>query len=531
MGENVRKLTAQQIPPPTLTAARFKPTNPHKTLTTMPETKPPLLTQLQNIVGSQNVLQGLDATPYHTDERLRYHHPPIAVIRPQDTTQICAIVQLCADQNIALIAQGGNTGLVGGCAVLPDTPSIVLNLNALNRILSLDPLNQTITVQAGVTLAQVHDAAQAYNLMFPLTLASQDSATIGGNLATNAGGMQVLRYGTMRDLCMGIEVVLANGQTLSALNTLRKNNTGYDLKHLFIGSEGTLGIITAAVLKLYPAPQHREVALIACAHPEQLMHAFDRLRQHFNAQLTAFEYIAPEALDLVCAHLSCRHPWAHSNKTYHSALLEISHHIEYSEIEINAPTHPHPSLTHTLNALLTQGTIQDAIFANSLAQVQQLWQIRERISSAQKAQGPNIKHDISLPISAITAFISETGLLLEQHHPGIQPMVFGHIGDGNLHYNVSAGQAFKTGQELMQNEAAINALVYAQVHKHHGSISAEHGIGILKRDLMSSVKNPTELATMQLIKHALDPKNILNPHKVLPDSPTQTQSITPNARK
>ena len=468
-----------------------------------------LLAQLRSLIGENHVRTGEAAKPFHTDERNRYHRAPLAVVLPESVEQISQIVRLCATHTpkVALIAQGGNTGLVGGCAVLEHTPSLILNLTRLNRIIALDTQNQTMTVQAGVTLAQVQQHAAAHDLLFPLSLASEDSATIGGNLATNAGGTQVLRYGTMRELCLGLEVVLADGQVLSELNTLRKNNTGYDLKQLFIGAEGTLGIITAAVLKLYPQPVRRQVALIGATDLPRLMQAFDRLRQRFDANLTAFELISPYAMQLVCGHLHCAHPWAHTPNLY-SALIELSQ--THNENDAQSCLMP-------LNELLEQNLIEQAIVADSLAQAEHLWRLREQISAAQKAVGKNVKHDVSVPISAIATFIDTTEAALEAAYPGIQTVVFGHMGDGNVHFNVSAGAAFANADELMAHEEAINTIVYQQVEHHHGSISAEHGIGLLKKARMFDIKSPVQLHLMRAIKSTLDPHKLMNPHKVLPD--------------
>ena len=305
---------------------------------------------------------------------------------------------------------------------------------------------------------------------------------------------------------MGLEVVLADGQVLSALNTLRKNNTGYDLKHLFIGAEGTLGIITQAVLKLYPMPATRQVALIACHDLTDLLSAFMALRQNLDARLTAFEMMAPYALDLVCAHLNCAHPW--QSTPMYSALIEISQ-----------PTLATDETLHTtLTDLMAAQTVQNALIAENLSQAEQFWRMREQISAAQKAQGKNIKHDVSVPISAIAQFIEQTDVALAQKYHGIQTVVFGHIGDGNVHFNVSAGTAFANPDALMAHESVINQMVYEHVQVFNGSISAEHGIGLLKRELMNSIKSNVELQTMRAIKHALDPHNRMNPHKIFSDS-------------
>lgn len=461
---------------------------------------------LSSIVGDAFTRTGDAAVAFHTDERNRYHAAPIAVVLPDSVEQVAQIVKLCAAQlpPVALIAQGGNTGLVGGCAVLADTPSILINLSRLNREIKIDALNRTAYVQAGVTLEQVHQAANAHQLIFPLTLASQNAATIGGNLATNAGGTQVLRYGNMRDLCLGLEVVLANGDVWHGLNTLRKNNTGYDLKHLFMGSEGTLGIITAAVLKLFPTPSARQVALIATNDLTQVLAAFAFVQARFDAQLTAFEYISAAALDIVCAQFSTPNPFGYAT-AHEYALIELSSNLSLAD----------DALDNTLSELIQQNVIQNALIAQNEQHAIDFWRLRERISAAQKRVGKNIKHDISLPISNLIDFSSSTQAALQAAFPGILPMIFGHIGDGNLHFNVSMGDAFQNDHALMANELAINEIVYAQVANFGGSISAEHGIGLLKRELLAQTKSVVEINLMRAIKQQLDPLNIMNPHKII----------------
>ena len=467
---------------------------------------------LSLIVGANHVRTGESAQAFHSDERNRYHHAPLAVVLPCSTEEVAQLVQLCSAQQppIAVIPQGGNTGVVGGCAVLVERNSILLNLSRLNNIIAIDPANRTLTVQAGVTLEMAQKAASAHGLIFPLTLASQSAATIGGNLATNAGGTQVLSYGTMRDLCLGLEVVLPSGETWQNLNTLRKNNTGYDLKHLFIGAEGTLGLITAAVLKLFPAPNETQVALISATDVNGIVDSFDVLQRQFDSQLTAFEYITPAALKLVCAQFDWDLPF--NDELSHVALIEISSATSHVQLESMLQTQ--------LHALIEQTTLTNALLAQNLSQAAYFWRLRENISAAQKRVGKNIKHDISVPISSICAFINNTYNALEQAYPNIEPIVFGHIGDGNLHFNVSKGCAFSNEEELMAHESAINAIVYEQVARFNGSISAEHGIGLLKRDLMPNIKPPVELMLMQQIKHTLDPLNIMNPNKVIPNAST-----------
>lgn len=466
--------------------------------------------QLQKIVGQTGVRLGVDAQNFHYDERNRYHHAPIAVVLPNSVDEVSQVVLCCGAQMppIALIPQGGNTGLVGGCAVLPDCPSILINLTRLNQVILIDAINQTATVQSGVTLEKLHQAVAQHQLSFPLTLASQNAATIGGNLATNAGGTQVLRYGTMRDLCLGLEVVLADGSIWHGLNTLRKNNTGYDLKNLFIGSEGTLGIITSAVLKLYPEHTQRLVIFIACHSLENIIQAFSSFKQSFDHQLTAFEYISDNALSLVCKQFEMKYPFGEikdKETTSHTALIELS---STQPLDAN-------SLIHVLGELNDLEVVCHAIVAQNEQQAMGFWRLREFISAAQKRVGRNIKHDISLPISTIAAFSFSTNQALQKAFPNIEPIVFGHIGDGNLHFNISRGLAFVDADELMVHESAINGIVYEQVKQHNGSISAEHGIGLLKRDLLNAVKSPLEIKLMQQIKKQFDPNEIMNPNKVL----------------
>ncbi|TDR32831.1 FAD-binding oxidoreductase [Hydromonas duriensis] len=465
------------------------------------------LKALITCVGEAHLLTDEAAKPFTQDERNRYHHPALAVVFPKTTEQVARIVQLCANHQppIAIIPQGGNTGLVGGCAVLTHRDSILLNLSRMQQVLDIDRDNRTMTLQAGVTLEQAQQTAEAHQLLFPLTLASQNAATIGGNLATNAGGTQVLRYGNMRDLCLGLEVVLPTGEVWQGLNRLRKNNTGYDLKHLFIGAEGTLGIITAAVLKLFPAPQQTQVAMLAAPSVAGIARSFDVLQRQFDAQLTAFEYISPSASQLVCAQFNW--PPLFSNHNAHVALIELSH--AQPDASLNE------QLQNQLSQLIDNQTLDDVLMAQNLNQANNFWRMREHISAAQKRTGPNIKHDISVPISAIVPFIEQTTLTLEQAYSGIQPIVFGHMGDGNLHFNISCGRAFATSEQLMARERDINNMVYEKVTQFGGSISAEHGIGLLKRDLMPSIKSAVELNMMRQLKNTFDPLNIMNPEKII----------------
>jgi FAD/FMN-containing dehydrogenase len=464
-----------------------------------------ILDACRALVGAPHVLTGADAAPYLIDQRRRFTGNALAVLRPADSNEVAALVRLCAQHRIAIVPQGGNTGLVLGSVPDAGGNACVLSLGRLNRIRAVDPVNNTMTAEAGCILQTVQQRAAEHGRLFPLSLASEGSCTIGGNLSTNAGGTGVLRYGNTRDLCLGLEVVTAQGDILSNLRGLRKDNTGYDLRGLFIGAEGTLGVITAAVLKLYPQPKTRMTALAALRTPQQALTLLNLAQEHCGAALTAFELMSDACLRLVSRHFpDVQSPFSAPHAQY--ALLELSD----SESEAHAQT----LLQQVLGDALQSGLIDDAAVASSLAQSANLWALRERISDAQAREGKNIKHDVSVPISRIGNFIDATDALLQQHFPGCRMVTFGHLGDGNLHYNVAAPVGVDD-DVFIASQTAINLIVHDSVDRHGGSISAEHGIGVLKREELQRYKSPLELQMMRKIKQALDPLNLMNPGKII----------------
>ena len=457
-------------------------------------------------IGAAYVLTDTAAmAPYLTDWRGRATGSALAILRPSNTEEVAALVRLCNQYRVPIVPQGGNTGLVLGS--IPDNSgaSIVLSLNRLNRIRSIDLINNTMTVDAGCILQNVQSAAADVDRLFPLSLAAEGSCTIGGNLSTNAGGTAVLRYGSMRDLCLGLEVVTAKGDVWSALRGLRKDNTGYDLRDLYIGAEGTLGIITAAVLKLYPRPKAIVTALVAVDSPHDALQLLSLAQQRCGASLTAFELMSRYCITLVTHHFSTlRMPLSHVAPQY--VLLELSDHV--SEI------HANELFEALIRAALELKLISDAVVATSLAQSAAIWNLREHIPLAQAKEGKNIKHDISVPISRIGDFIMQTDALLKDAFPDCQLVTFGHLGDGNLHYNVSPA-AGHDGDALLGNQSEINRIVHDHVNQFGGSISAEHGIGALKYEELRLYKSPVEMQLMQQIKSAFDPLNLMNPGKVI----------------
>ncbi|MDY7538230.1 FAD-binding oxidoreductase [Undibacterium sp. RTI2.1] len=464
------------------------------------------LTQCTKIVGKDNVIcDPADVAPYVTDWRKRFQGKALAVIRPGSTSEVAAVVGLCKQYAIAIVAQGGNTGLVLGSVPDQSGQQIVLSLSRLKQIRQIDTVNNTITVEAGCLLVQVQEAAEHAQRLFPLSLASEGSCTIGGNLSSNAGGTAVLRYGNARELCLGLEVVTANGEVWNGLRGLRKDNTGYDLRDLFIGAEGTLGIITAAVLKLYPQPKAKVTALAALHSTETALELLTLAQAHCGSALTGFELMSEACLQLVHQHFpNIPQPLATPSPQF--VLLELSD----SESEL----HANDVLEGLLNTAIEANIITDAMVAMSLHQSQAMWHLREHISTAQAAEGKNIKHDVSLPISEIAHFVNTTNTLLQQAFPECRMIIFGHLGDGNLHYNVSPPLTV-SDTDFIQQQANINQIVHDSVHQHNGSISAEHGIGMLKKDEILRYKSDVEMQLMRSIKAALDPHNLMNPGKIL----------------
>ena len=461
---------------------------------------PSLSERLVGIVGPAHVLtDASDMAPFVADWRGRYVGQAQCVVRPENTQQVAAVVKACADAGVPIVPQGGNTSLCGAATADGSGRAVVLGLGRMNRIAAVDPKNNTILAEAGCTLAAVQEAAAAVDRLFPLALASEGTCQIGGNLSTNAGGVQVLRYGNTRELTLGLEVVLPSGEIWNGLRGLRKDNTGYDLKQLFIGAEGTLGIITAAVLKLFPLPKMQTTCWLNLASPAAAVDLLGQAKAAFDAHLTAFELISQVSLGLVLKNIpettapTAASPW------YVLA--------EFSDVE--------PALLENwLSARHTAGEVSDAVIAQSGAQAKKLWFLREHISEAQKIEGISIKHDVSVPVSALPEFISRADAALDEAFPGIRIVTFGHVGDGNLHYNLSRPDA-QENSAFIASQPEVNRIVHDTVHALNGSISAEHGIGQLKRDELLRYKDPVEIALMRRIKQAIDPDGLMNPGKIL----------------
>ena len=462
-----------------------------------------LLDVLSQIVGPAHVLTAADQLEAALVEpRGLYRGHARALVRPASTAEVAAVVKACAEARAPITPQGGNTGLVGG--QIPIGPEIVLSLKRLNRVRELDPLADSLIVEAGVTLAEAQAAAERADRLFPLSLASEGTCTIGGNLATNAGGVAVLAYGNARELATGVEVVLPDGRIVEALSKLRKDNTGYDLKDLFIGAEGTLGIITAAALKLFARPKARETAFIGLASPERALALFRSARETFGTNVVSFELMPRIALDFVLNHaprardpLGASHPWY--------VLAEIASQVAGG---LNEP------VTEWLGRAAEDGSIDDAALAASDEQRKAFWTLRESISDVQKFEGGSIKHDVSVPLGAVPAFLAQASAAVMKRSPRARVVAFGHMGDGNIHFNVSQPIGADK-QAFLADWEGMNEVVHEIVAQHQGSFSAEHGIGRLKRDLLARKKDPVALDVMRAIKAALDPLGIMNPGKVL----------------
>ena len=476
-----------------------------------------LLEALRRAVGPANVLTEGDLSAWELDWRKRSHGKALAVVRPGATEEVAEVVRLCAKfqaaTGVSIVPQGGNTGLVVGSTPDDSGLQIVLSLQRMNTVRAIDAGNLTVTVEAGCVLQTLQEKTRAAGFLFPLSLAAEGSCTIGGNLGTNAGGTQVVRFGNTRDLCLGLEVVTAQGDIWHGLSGLRKDNTGYDLRNLFIGSEGTLGIITAATMKLYPLPAAQ---LTAWALVPSLDHALTLLglaHQHLGAGLTGFEVMGHFALSLVAKQFpQQRVPFldAAASRPAESGwcvLLENSGH--------ESEAHAREQFERLLEAAMTGGSVLDAVVAENLTQAAALWHIRESIPLAQAQEGLNIKHDISIPVSSIPEFVRAMDQLLQKAVPGVRLVNFGHLGDGNLHYNVQAPQGMDGQAFLRDYEEQVNTLVFDSVTRFDGSISAEHGVGSLKVDKLALHKSPVALGMMESIKKALDPNNLMNPGRVI----------------
>jgi FAD/FMN-containing dehydrogenase len=468
----------------------------------------PLVDRLRAIVGAAHVLTEGDLTAWEQDWRKRSRGKALAVVRPASTQQVAEVVKACAAAGTAIVPQGGNTGLAVGSIPDASGTQVLLSLQRLNAVRAIDAGNLTMTVEAGCVLQSLQEAAEKAGFLFPLSLAAEGSCTIGGNLATNAGGTQVVRYGNTRELCLGLEVVTPQGEVWEGTSGLRKDNTGYDLRDLLIGSEGTLGIITAATMKLYPLPAAQLTAWAAVPSLEQAVTLLGLAHRHLGSGLTGFEVMGRFALSLVAKHFpALRVPFIGDEATPYGVLLENSD----SESEDHARTRFEALLQTAFEA----GCVTDAVVAENLAQARQLWHIRESIPLAQAEEGLNIKHDISIPVSRIPAFVAETDALLGREIAGVRLVNFGHLGDGNLHYNVQAPDGGDPKVFLREQEGRINTLVYDAVAKFGGSFSAEHGVGSLKVDTLEKHKSPVALGMMRAIKRGLDPQNLLNPGRVI----------------
>jgi len=469
-----------------------------------------LLDQFRQICGAAHVLThedpSTDLSAWERDWRKRAQGRAMAVVRPANVQEVSEVVKACGKANVSIVPQGGNTGLAVGSIPDDSGQQVVLSLQRMNKIRSLDTANLTVIAEAGCILQQVQTHVEQAGYLFPLSLAAEGSCTLGGNLGTNAGGTQVLRFGNTRELCLGLEVVTAQGDIWHGLSGLRKDNTGYDLRNLLIGSEGTLGIITAACMKLYPQPAAQLTAWAAVPSMEAAVTLLGLAHERLGAGLTGFEVMGQFALGLVDKH----HPQLRVplfKETPWCVLLENSDH--------ESEAHARAGFEGLMETALDKGWVTDAVVAESLTQAQGLWQIRESIPLAQATEGLNIKHDISIPVSRIPQFVAETDALLQSKIPGIRLVNFGHLGDGNLHYNVQAPAGTDGPAFLKNHEDEVNTWVFDQVKAFNGSISAEHGIGSLKADKLTHYKDPTALAMMKSIKQALDPQNIMNPGRVI----------------
>ncbi|TMH52475.1 MAG: FAD-binding oxidoreductase [Betaproteobacteria bacterium] len=462
--------------------------------------------EIQAIVGPAGLITlPQEVAPYASDWRKRYLGRPAAVVKPASTAEVAEVVRACAESRTAVVPQGGNTGLCGAATPDASGTQIVLNLSRMNRVHAIDTRNNTMTVEAGCVLANLQNTAEEAGRLFPLSLAAEGSCEIGGNLSTNAGGTAVLRYGNARELVLGLEVVLPSGEVWDGLRGLRKDNTGYDLKQLFIGAEGTLGVITAAVLKLFPLPKSHATAVVALETPEKAVALLERALGACGERLTGFELFSDFCLSLVLKHF--RETAAPFPRRFpHYVLMELSDTQSGEGVRVLVES--------MLEAALEERNILDAAVAQSETQSRAFWSLREFISEAQAHEGPNIKHDVSIPISRISEFIATTDAELERAYRGVRVVTFGHIGDGNVHYNVSAPEGVAPGAFVMHT-AEINRIVHDSVARVGGSISAEHGLGQLKRDEIQRYKSPLELELMRKLKRALDPHGIMNPGKVL----------------
>jgi FAD/FMN-containing dehydrogenase len=465
----------------------------------------PTLAELASSFNGRLLTAADDMAPFVTDWGHMRSGQALAVAQPDTTADVAAIMRWCAANKVPVVPQGGNTGLAGGCIPDQSGTALVLSLARMTSIRNIDPTNNTITLDAGCILQNVQEIADSHNRLFPLSLAAEGSCTIGGNLSTNAGGTGVLRYGNTRDLCLGLEVVTANGEIWDGLKSLRKDNTGYDLRDLYIGSEGSLGIITGAVMKLFPRPVGRATAILSLDSPARALDLFGLARRRLDTMVTGFEFFSEECLSLMLEKFDyARRPVETKGPWY--TLIELS--------DLQSEDCARDNLQGLLELAFEENIISDGAVAASVAQARAFWALREGLAEAMAKSGKVIKHDVSVPISAVPQFLEEADTAVAQQWPDIRFIVFGHLGDGNIHYDfISAKGADQEAFYAQQD--AINALVHNIVVKYRGSISAEHGLGTLRRDEADRYRDPVERALMRTIKTALDPHNLMNPGKLL----------------
>ena len=463
------------------------------------------LSRLKSAVGPKGFSEDPREIAPHLEEwRGSYKGRSALLLKPASTAEVSRVLSICHETSTPIVPQGGNTGLVGG--QIPFDGEVLLSLARLNRLRAVDRDGASLVAEAGVILSNVQDAADAAAMLFPLRLASEGSCTIGGNLSTNAGGVNVLRYGMARDLVLGLEVVLADGRVLDLLRTLRKDNTGYDLKQLFIGAEGTLGVITAAAFKLFPKPAETATAFVAVRDPAAAVALLGRLQAETGGLIGAYELVGRSGLDLVLAHIpETSDPLATRAQWY--VLAEAT---SGAKFDLKAV------FEDALGAAMTDGLVGDAVVAASTAQRAALWRLRESLSEAQKKEGASLKHDISVPVAAVPEFLNQATAAVLAAVPGARPVSFGHLGDGNIHFNFNA-PAKGDGPAFLARRSEIARIVHDLVHDFVGSMSAEHGIGVMKRDELLRYKSAAEMDLMRALKHTLDPGNILNPGKIVAD--------------
>jgi len=461
---------------------------------------------LAAIVGERGIVRAAaEREPFENDWRDYYHGRAAAVVKPASTEEVSRVVALLSEAGVAIVPQGGNTSLCGGSVPDASGTQVVVNLSRMNRVRAIDAGNNTMTVEAGCVLAALQETAERHDRLFPLSLGAEGSCEIGGNLSTNAGGTGVLRYGNTRDLVLGLEVVLPDGRVWDGLRGLRKDNTGYDLKHLFVGAEGTLGIITAAVLKLFPKPTAVATALVAIQSPSKAVALLSHLRSRCGDRVTGYELLGRICIELVLKHMpATRDPFNAPHPWY--VLVELSDNGGRQALDA--------MLEESLAAAAEASLVDDAAIAASETQARAFWKIREDITEAQKLEAVSVKHDVSVPVSRVPELIEGAGVALAKRFPGVRIVAFGHVGDGNIHYNVF-GPAGESAEAFFAKSPDVNRIVYDVVAALGGSISAEHGLGVLKRDEVKRYKGALELELMRRIKSALDPRGLMNPGKVL----------------